>query len=135
MSVLLKNRHESEAQFIHTARDLEAKTRRRCVNAPKRYTFYGLQELWATARRIHSDVKQANSVFPANQHEVQIRRDFFIRARAELQDYISQLELLLEDGILTPTAAEELAGLVDQEERLVKAVMKSDRTRYAKLPE
>lgn len=134
MSVLLKNRHESEAQFIHTARELEAKTRRRCVNAPKRYTFYGLQELWATARRIHSDVKQANSVFPANQHEVQIRKDFFIRARAELQDYISQLELLLEDGILTTTAADELAGLVDQEDRLVKAVMKSDRTRYANLP-
>ena len=133
MSVLLKDRKESEAQFIYTARELEAKTRRRCVNAPKRYTFYGLQELWATSRRIHSNVKQANSVFPANQHEAQIRRDFFIHARAELQDFISQLELFLEDGIMTPAAADELAGLVDKEDRLVKAVMKSDKTRYENL--
>ena len=135
MSVLLKNRNESEAQFINTARELEAKTRRRCVNAPKRYTFYGLQELWATARRIHSYTKQANSVFPTNQREAQIRRDFFIHARTNLQDYVSQLELLLEDNILTPTAGEELARLVAYEDRLVKAVMKSDKARYKDLPQ
>ena len=133
MSVLLKNRHESEAQFIHTARELEAKTRRKCIGAPKRYTFYGLQELWATARRIHSNVKQANSVYPVNQHEAQMRRDFFISARAELQDYISQLELLFNDRILLPEACEELVELVDKEDHSIKAVMKTDRSRYANL--
>lgn len=134
MAVHKSERQESEVQFLHTARELESKTRRRCVAAPKRYTFYGLQELWATARRIHSCVKQANSVYPLNQHEAQIRRDHFINAHTALQDYVSQLELLASDDILPPNAVEELAKLSYTEDKLIKAVVKSDRARYAKLP-
>jgi hypothetical protein len=46
-------------------------------------------------------VKRTNSIYPNNLHEVQIRKDYFIYASVGLQDYISQLELLLEDNILT----------------------------------
>ena len=132
MSVRLKNRTTSDAQFLNTARELERKTRSRCIGAPKRYTFYGLQELWATARRIHSNVKQANTVFPTNEHEFQIRRDFLIFANAAIQDYISQLEVMIEDQIFTPTAGKELSHLVSSEEKLVKALMKSDKERFKK---
>ena len=133
MSVRLKNRKTSEAQFLSTARSLELETRKRCISAPKRYTFYGLQEIWATARRIHGNVKKANTVFPTNNHEFQTRRDFLILANAELQDYISQLEGLLEDQVFTPTAAKILSDLASSEERLIKALMKSDKTRFEKL--
>jgi len=134
MSVIRSKRSTSDMQFLNTARELESKTRHRCVNGPKRYTFYGLKELWETSRRIHAGVKEGNSVFPTNQHEAQIRRDYFIKAHSACQDYISQIELFLEDGILTPEIVEELIGLVDTEITLVKAVMKSDKARYKDLP-
>lgn len=133
MSVIKSQRSTSDMQFLHTARELESKTRRRCVSAPKRFTFYGLQELWLTSRHIHGNVKKGNSVYPQNQHEAQIRKDYFIYALSELQDYVSQLELLIEDSVLTTTASKELSALVDTEIRLVKAVIKSDKSRYANL--
>lgn len=133
MSVIRSKRTTSDAQFLNTARELESKTRRACLRCPKRYTFYGLQELWQTSRRIHSYVKQANSVNPANKAEVQIRRTFFIYALAAVQDYVSQLELMTEDGIFTPASEEKLPELVDLEFRLIKGTMKSDKARYKDL--
>lgn len=134
MAVLVPNRTKSDAQFLNTARELEKCTRRRCISAPKRYTFYGLQELWQTARCIYGGVKRGNSIFPSNQHEAQMRRDCFIQARADIQDYVSQLELLLEDQILSIAAGEELSTLVRQEDSLIQSLMKSDKGRYATLP-
>ena len=134
MAVLVPNRTKSDAQFLNTARELEKCTRKRCISAPKRYTFYGLQELWQTSRRIHSGVKRGNSIYPNNQHEAQMRRDCFMQARADIQDYVSQLELLLDDQILGIPAGEELSGLVGKEDGLIQSLMKSDKARYASLP-
>ena len=134
MSVIKSNRAVSDTQFLYLARELESKTRRRCLSAPKRFTFYGLQELWLSARRTYEGVKKGNSVYPHNQHEVQIRRDFFICAGVELQNYISQLELLVEDGVFSPETIRELSDIVNQEIRLIKAVIKSDKDRYSNLP-
>ncbi len=135
MSVPKPKRVTSDAQFLNTARELERKTRQACLRCPKRYTFYGLQELWQTSRRIHSNVKQANSVNPSNQHEVQIRKDFFIYALAAVQDYVSQIEVMTEDDIFTPAAQENLPELVRLENILIKGTMKSDKARYKDLPE
>ena len=134
MSVLKSRRSVSDVHFLYLARELEAKTRRRCLSAPKRFTFYGLHELWLSARRIYENVKKGNSVYPQNQHEAQIRKDCFIFAGMELQNYISQLELLVEDRVLSPEAIQELAENVDQELKLIKAVIKSDKERYSNLP-
>lgn len=40
MSVHKHDRHESQLQFIETARQLEIFTLRNCVKFPKRYTFF-----------------------------------------------------------------------------------------------
>lgn len=135
MSVIKSKRSTSDAQFLNTARELESKTRRACLRCPKRYTFYGLQELWQTSRRVYSNVKKANSINPKNSHEFQIRKDLFIQAMIELQDYVSQLEIMTEDGIFTPAAESTLPEVVDKEIKLIKGVMKSDRARYQGLLE
>ena len=134
LSVIKSQRSTSDMQFLHTARELESRTRRKCLSAPKRFTFYGLQELWLTARHIYSYVKQGNSVYPTTQHEAQMRRDMFITAGCLLQDYTSQLELLTQDNVLTVEANEELSPFVDEEIKLIKAVIKADKARYADLP-
>lgn len=134
MSTIKSKRNESEMEFLANARALQKQTVTRCVNMPKRYTFYGNTELAAIAKRVYAAVKKGNSVYPLNQHEVQIRRDYFMEALCELQDFISQLELHYEIVKFEGKILLELSGLAEHEIALVKAVMKRDRERYKDLP-
>ena len=74
--ILLKGTTIVQMEFVHTARELQIHTIQKCVGFPKRYTFYVSQPIAACATRIHEYVKCANSVYPLNQHEAQIRRDY-----------------------------------------------------------
>ena len=80
-------------------------------------------------------MKRGNSVNPGNQHEAQIRRDYFVRAIAELNSLVSQVEIAAEMFGVAPETMREWMGMVKREIDLVKGVMDSDRRRYKKLPE
>jgi len=101
---------------------------------PKRYTFYISQPLANAATRIHEYVKMANSVYPLNAHEAQIRRDYLIRANSELNSMISQIEVAQEIFGLEPNVIKYWMDIVGTEIKLVKGVMKEDRERYKNLP-
>ena len=134
MSVVRSARSTSEVQFLYTARELQIYTVRKCVGFPKRYTFYVSQPIAAIATRIYEDVKRANSIYPTNQHEVQLRRDYFIHAGAELQNLVSQVEVAYELFQFDANIMTRWMELVDTEIRLLKAVVKSDKSRYKDLP-
>ena len=121
-------------EFIANARKLEIYSIQKCVGFPKRYTFYVSQPIANAATRIYEDVKRGNSIYPLNQHEVQLRRDCFIRANAELQSMISQLEVAQELFGIDMDTLMFWMNIIDTEIRLVKAVIKSDRERYKDLP-
>lgn len=133
MSVPKSQRGESEMEFIYTARQLELYTIRKCVSFPKRYTFYISQPLANDAKRIHDDVKMANSIFPLNAHDAQVRRDYLTRAHAELYAMISQLEIAQELIGIDGRVMSFWASLIAREIRLIKAVMKRDQERFSKL--
>ena len=132
MSVIKSKRSESEMQFIMTARELQKYTIQKCVGFPKRYTFYVSQPIAACATRIHEDVKMANSIFPTNEHEFQMRRDYFLRANAELNSLVSQIELANELFGLEANVMKHWMELVETEIRLVKAVMKKEKEKFKK---
>ena len=134
MSVIKSKRTTSEMEFIATARKLEIYSIQKCVNFPKRYTFYISQPIANAATRIYEDVKRANSIYPMNQHEAQMRRDYLIRANSELQSMVSQLEVAQELFGIEMDTLKYWVDIIDTEIRLVKAVMKSDRERYKNLP-
>lgn len=134
MSVIRSQRTTSDMQFLATARALQLFTIRRCVAFPKRFTFYISQPIAAIGTRIYEDVKRGNSIYPTNQHEAQIRRDYFIHALAELQNMISQLEVASELFGIDSSVMKEWMGLVDSEIKLLKALQKSDKARYKELP-
>jgi hypothetical protein len=121
-------------EFIATARKLEIYSIQKCVNFPKRYTFYVSQPIANAATRIYEDVKRANSIYPMNQHEAQMRRDYLLRANAELQSMVSQLEVAQELFGIEMDTLKYWVDIIDTEIRLVKAVIKSDRERYKNLP-
>ncbi len=134
MSVIKSNRAESEMEFIHTARQLQIYSIQKCVNFPKRYTFYVSQPIVDMATKIHDCVKCANSIYPLNQHEAQIRRDYLLQANAQLNSLVSQLEVAAELFGVEPDTLRFWMEIVEKEIRLVKAVMKKDRERYKDLP-
>lgn len=134
MSVIKSKRSESEMEFIYTARQLQIYTIQKCVNFPKRYTFYVSQPIVDSATKIHQCVKCANSIYPLNQHEAQMRRDYMLQANAELYSLISQIEVAQEVFGIDSDNIKYWMEIVEKEMRLVKAVMKKDRERYKDLP-
>ena len=134
MSVIKSQRGESDMEFLHTARQLQIHTIQKCVGFPKRYTFYVSQPIANCAIRIHEYVKCANSIYPTNQHEVQIRRDYMLRANAELNSLVSQIEVAAEMFGIEADKLKYWMDMVELEIRLVKGAMKKDRARYKDLP-
>lgn len=130
MTVIRSKRSESEMEFIYTARQLQIYTVQKCVSFPKRYTFYIGQPIANAATRVHELTKMANSIYPTNAHEVQIRRDYLLRANAELYSLVSQIEVAHELFGLEANVMKYWMDLVDKEIRLVKGTMKKDRERY-----
>lgn len=89
MAVLKSQRGESPVQYLETAYNLEVYTIRQALKLPKRYTFFIATELVRLASGCHSHVKAANSIYPTNAHEAQLRRDELIAANNDLQNLLS----------------------------------------------
>lgn len=134
MSVIKSKRSESNMEFVHTARELQIYTIRKCVNFPKRYTFYVGQPIAASATRIHQYAKMANSIYPTNQRESQMRQGYLLWANAELNSLVSQIEVAGELFGLEPRVMKFWMEIIDREIRLVKGTMKKDKERYKNLP-
>lgn len=134
MSVVRSERTLSDLEFLNNARKLEIFTLQKCVSViPKRYTFYIGNHLADSAVTIYSYVKKGNSVYPTNAHEVQLRRDCFMKAYVELQSLISQIEVAYELLHFDMKVMKEWSKLINEEIVLVRAVMKKDRERYKKI--
>ncbi len=135
MSVIKSKRNESDMQFLNTARELEIYTLRQSKNFPKRYSLFFDLHLLHPAVQVYEYVKEGNSIdHPLCQEEANIRREHFLKAYAKLQSLTSQIEIAHEAFQLNFDSMRRWMDLVDQEMRLVKAVMKADRARYKNLP-
>lgn len=140
MSVLKSKRGESVVQFLDTARELEIYTIKQCAKFPKRYMFLITKDIVALASATYNDVKAANSIYPTNAAEVQMRRNYIIRANCNLQCLISQIDIAREfvrttDGnkSIKSTVWQQWADLITTEARLLASLKESDKKRYAAL--
>ena len=86
------------------------------------------------ATKIHDYVKCANSIYPTNQHEAQMRRDYLLRANAQLNSLVSQIELANELFGIDGEKMHYWMNIVDREISLVRATLKRDRERFHNLP-
>lgn len=141
MSVYKSKRGESSAQFVETARKLEVHTLAQCLKIPKRYTFFLSTEIMRLASEVYNNVKSANSIFPSNQHEVQMRRDKLTEANNALQCLVGKLGLLGDVLRKNPSqfkgldnALETWGNLIAEEAKLISGVKKPDKQRYKDLP-
>jgi hypothetical protein len=141
MSVYKSKRTESAAQFVETARQLEIHTLAQCLKVPKRYTFFLSTEIMRLASEVYNHAKSANSIFPSNQHEVQMRRDKLTEANNSLQCLIGKLGLLADVLKKNPNsfkgldnALEVWGNLISEEAKLIAGVKRSDKARFKDLP-
>ena len=137
MSVLQGKRQESKVQFLETARKLEVYTLQHCVKFPKRYAQTITNNIVNLSISIYNELKSANSIFPTNKEEAQIRKNCFIKANCDLQALISQLEIarsVLNDTVSVSVWCSWLE-LMEQEAKLISAVKKADKERYKTLPD
>ena len=88
----------------------------------------------AAAVQVYRGVKKGNSIYPTNQHEAQIRRDHMADALAELMNLVGLVEICEDLFGINKNSMAEWMELTDREERLIKGVMKADRTKYKTLP-
>ena len=127
-------------QFLETARELEIYTIKQCAKFPKRFMFLITKDIVALAKAVYNNAKAANSVYPTNAHEVQMRRDYIITANCDLQCLISQLDIAREfvketDGNkpLKSTIWQTWADLITAEAKLLANLKASDAKRYKDL--
>lgn len=132
MSVLKSKRGESSAQFLETARELELYTLRQCVKFPKRYTFFITNEIVRLSQEVLNGVKSANSIYPTNPIEAQLRRNYFIEAYCSLQNLISQLSIAKElfGTIFEAKIWTNWLDLIESEAKMITAIKKSDKERF-----
>lgn len=130
MSVLKNERSLSKVEFLDKARRIEKITMTIAVKLPKRWTFFLGQPIANLAFNALNCVKAANSLFPENPHEVQTRRDYFIKALSYYSALISQMEIVADFIHIDSNNYQTWSAMVFEEIKLIKAVMKSDKKRY-----
>lgn len=145
MSVPKSKREESKFEVVSNALDLYKFTLNLCLKMPRRYTFLVLQPIVDLAGKVADHTKCANSVFPSNAHEAQIRADYYIRARAELQALIGRAGTMAEvSGLLTYQDEKKTKGVTEHELEkwsymmykelsLIKGAMDNDKKRFKDL--
>lgn len=133
MSVPAGKRNLSKVQFLDTAHKLYLDVIRLCAKIPKKYTFYVSQQIANTATEILVCVKSGNSIYPSNAHEVQMRRDQFIKAGCAIQSLISQLNTASELFPISSNTMCNIMATCNEEINLIKSVIRSDKARYNKM--
>lgn len=118
-----------------------------CLKLPKRYTFLVSQNFMDSAHNLRKFAKGANSIMPTNKHEVQARRDCWLKARI----YLQNLSAFIDDFLYEPTTLqyhdektgktkgvavkelEEIADLLIEEGRLITNTLKEEKKRYSEI--
>ena len=80
-------------EFLHNAMQIEIYTRQKCKKFPKSERFTTCAALIALAREVRGLLARGNEIYPTNQHEAQLRRDCFIKAKSVCADFVQEIEI------------------------------------------
>lgn len=136
MSVIKSKRKDSKVQFVQTTLELATYTVELCRKFPKSLTFYVSQPAVQAAKGAYANVKQANSVFPKTQKDLQRRVEYFQAARRELMVLSSEMDLAyeLQKDNIKEASITKWHDLLADSYKLITAQIKSDKARFQDLP-
>ena len=120
-------------EFLHNAMQIEIYTRQKCKKFPKSERFTTCAALIALAREARGLLARGNEIYPTNQHEAQLRRDCFIKAKSVYADFVQEIEICCRACGINMDVLPEWMSLIDKEITLIRGVMDNDRRRYKDL--
>lgn len=154
MSVLKNKRSESKAEFVNIAYKIYVETMQFLTKLSNRYSRLVAQDIMSLASRVLTECESANSIFPHDQQRVDMRFVHLTEARAALMALDVQLSVCYELMMLNPAGcfttatgnkvsssdakhkldrlAENIGGLIDQENGFIIKVINSDKERIKK---
>ena len=143
MSVLKNERKESGMQFLDNMKILHYFTLEFCMSMPKRWGSFLTEDICKLATKALVKVKKANSVFPTNQEERQIRKNLFNDAYGDLESMVTLVDNLYDfcensgnvNFKLNLKKVEKWIQAISIEMKLIKGVMKKDSERFKNLPD
>ena len=155
ISVLKSRRNESKAEYVRVAHEIVDETVRFVSRLSARYARIMSERVTNLAYEVSDHTSKANVVLPVDEERFKHRKENLITAKGAL----SALDTALTDvycilmknpeGAFSTRhgnpfssseaverlekMAEKLGGLIDDEERLIEAVMKNDKERFEKV--
>lgn len=85
-------------------------------------------------QKFTKNAKKANSIYPKNKEEAQLRRNHLLEARAALYAMVSKIELACEMFGIEEKKLKYWMSMVNEESRLISGVLTSDAQRFKDLP-
>ena len=151
MSVLKQKRTISKAEFVNTANQIYVQTLNFLTRLSARYSRLVAEPVAQLAGEVIDHAEKANSIFPSDAQRVELRKAHLLEARASLMaldvrlTYCYMIMNENPEGCFTTSKgksvgskeamekldnmAQSLGTLIDDENKLLQEVMKSDRQR------
>lgn len=151
MSVLSKNRTLSKAEYVNKANEIYVETIRFLTRLSSRYARLLAEPVATLAGEVIDECEKANSIFPKGDVKKELRLRHLTEAIASLHAldvrlaHIYQIMMWNPQGCFESTnvktkdntdavrrldrMAEKLGCLIDDEDKLIQAVIASDKTR------
>jgi len=140
MSVIKSKRLESTMEFLDTMKKIHKEVISLCMRCPKRWDRFLTGDIAHLANMAMIRTKRGNSIYPTTQEEVQLRRNEFINATADLRGLISMLGNLFDYAVdsgeygIKSSRMESIMLLIETEINLLRGLMRKDAARYKTLP-
>lgn len=138
MSVLKSKRGESELEFYHTATEIRAIAVRLVMNeniVPKRwrpvFTFPMVQKV----NGLIDSITAANTIYPVNEHELEMRRDYQNAAIIKVEQILQHLQFMLETLQFSADKLQPITELLVKEAQLLRGWRKANSKIAQKLRE
>lgn len=151
MSVLASKRTESKALFVSKANEVYVETIRFLTRLSNRYSRILAEPIATLAGEVVDNAEKANSIFPAGKMKKEKREGYLVEALASLNALDVRLSHAYTVMMWNPQGcfadtnisqknntdavirldrmAEKLGGLIDEESRLLKAIIERDKSR------
>lgn len=133
MSVLKNKRNQSQLEFYHTATIIRAELTRFVMNennVPKRwrpvFTFPMVDKLI----QLFDCITAANTIYPQNEHEVEMRRNYQTEAIITVEQIIQLIQYMISTLPIDIDKLQSTTELLLKESALLKGWRKSDNTKY-----
>ena len=129
MSVLKKQRSESQLEFYHTATLIRADLTRFVMNekiVPKRWRPVFTFPMIEKVIQLVDCITAANTIYPQNLHEFELRRDSQTEAIITVEQILQMLQFMMTTLQVDPNKFQPVTELLMKEGALLRGWRKSD---------